>query len=663
MVSVNKILNLAVDAGEAAVDALGNPIGALAELFSPSLKAAKEITQDKGSYEQLRAMMIKNGAKADELEWSGADEFFQGQKTTKQEIADYLEANDPRLVPEVRQAEGVLGSGGDEAMDMREAVDQAMEDQPAYSGLLDLEMIALSDQLQDGDLYFSPAKLSDEELNTLAEKLKTNTDDLRGKEWAYRNEDGSVEFFENTDDAVEHQYGGEDALNQELNKLARETLENEFYDDPPRFINRYNLENTNAMDMGETQYSSYFPEGGSDYTEKLYQYRDPTGRIPIDQVARSRHFGDSNYGTIFHTRQADYPVEGGGTARYIGEIQSDPQQNWLGDRLGEGDVLSSYADTLKLADATLVRNEIQNLMAEKEIAQRMLYDGMPDSDRARLGYEASIYDLNKKLKSEDQGLIKNLLQDAVPAEMKNADYGEIPLSGEMTEAQEQLVNAWIRTQPFRGSNWSTSNTAQNIVSEYMLDNPVDWLTNDFRNKFNNVREEVLDLTDNITSLQIKLGRAVDSIPDSVPSGPLMSSQNKWVDQAINQSILDAVNDPDIDYLTFPNDVEAIGQVGGTSNPKEGTVSFYTRDVQNRLKKILKKFDKNVPIQEVNIEPIKRKSVDSSYGTLPFSSTGFKITPEFRETVRKKGVPTMAVPIVGYGALDAISEDETMGGAI
>ena len=146
----------------------------------------------------------------------------------------------------------------------------------------------------------------------------------------------------------------------------------------------------------------------------------------------------------------------------------------------------------------------------------------------------------------------------------------------------------------------------------------------------------------------------------------MSSQNKWVDQAINQSILDAVNDPSVDYLTFPNDVEAIGKVGGTSNPKEGTVSFYTRDVQNRLKKILKKFDKNVPIQEVNIEPLEVGGDGvSQFRRFPeFSSKGIKVTPEFREAVRKKGVPTAVVaPFVGYGALDAISEDENTGGAI
>ena len=146
----------------------------------------------------------------------------------------------------------------------------------------------------------------------------------------------------------------------------------------------------------------------------------------------------------------------------------------------------------------------------------------------------------------------------------------------------------------------------------------------------------------------------------------MSSQNKWVDQAINQSILDAVNDPNIDYLTFPINDAAIGKVGGTSNPKEGTVNYYTRDIQNRLKKILGKFDKNVPIEEVNLEPLE-VGFDQIFGRFrkfpEFPSKGIEITPEFREAVRKKGVPTMAVPIVGYGALDAISEDENTGGAI
>ena len=250
---------------------------------------------------------------------------------------------------------------------------------------------------------------------------------------------------------------------------------------------------------------------------------------------------------------------------------------------------------------------------------------------------------------------------------KYKGIAEIPLSGEMTDLQEEAVNNFIQGQPFRGKDWSADSEAQSIVSEYLLSNPVDWLPNNFRNEFSNVTadgmERALDMGE-IKSEIIKKRSATynDTGRYQGKGGPLMSSQNKWVDQALNQSILDAVNDPNIDYLTFPRDIGAIGKVGGTTNPKDGTINFYNRDVQNRLKKVLGKFDKNVPIEEVNLEP-DNVDIDSSYGTLPFGSTGFKITPEFREAVRTKGVPTMAAPFVGYGALDAISEDENTGGAI
>jgi hypothetical protein len=43
------------------------------EMYSPSLRAAEGLKQEKGTYEQLRKMMLNEGAKADELNWSGAN--------------------------------------------------------------------------------------------------------------------------------------------------------------------------------------------------------------------------------------------------------------------------------------------------------------------------------------------------------------------------------------------------------------------------------------------------------------------------------------------------------------------------------------------------------------------------------------------------------------
>jgi hypothetical protein len=96
--------------------------------------------------------------------------------------------------------------------------------------------------------------------------------------------------------------------------------------------------------------------------------------------------------------------------------------------------------------------------------------------------------------------------------------------------------------------------------------------------------------------------------------------------------------------------------------KEGTINYYQRDVQNRLKKLLKSFSKDVNVDTINIG-----SPDDFTLNSYFSSKGFKITPEFRESVLKKGIPTYAVPLAvgagsGYGALNQVGgQDGESGG--
>jgi hypothetical protein len=79
---------------------INNDIGALnntpvsPRLYSPSVRAAEGLPQEKGSYTQLKAWMLKNGAKAKEMEWTGADEAFEGRtNVTKKELVDYLTDN------------------------------------------------------------------------------------------------------------------------------------------------------------------------------------------------------------------------------------------------------------------------------------------------------------------------------------------------------------------------------------------------------------------------------------------------------------------------------------------------------------------------------------------------------------------------------------------
>ena len=612
-------------------------------LFSPSLRAARELKQEKGSYEQIRAMMIKNGAKTDELEWSGADDMFSGKKVTKDEIIDYLEKNDPRLIPNISKADGVLGSV--EAMDMREAVDAVMEDRPAVSQWINEEQDLLEDVLYDDGDYFSPTELGDEELERLAVEMGTNPDDLRGKEWAYKDDDGNIEFFNYNDDALTHMYGGRDNLDGQLEQIVRDRLENEYDNDPPNFMSRYRVENPNALDAGDTQYSEYFPEGGTNYSENLFQYRDPTERIGIDVIAGSKHFGSQDAGTIFHTRHADYVDENGDTVRYVGEIQSDPQQ-----KITESDAITSYGQSLQEEELSALRYDIKFIGTQGVEEQRTVFGSqMNEFELSKLMHEASIFRLNQNLKNPNSYNARRASELGVE--------GEIPFSGEMTDAQETLLNEYIGEggNPYRGRNWTRIKDAQDKVYEYLVGSEVDWLPDD-------VKQRVFDIADDTANRQQELQKQLVELEKQAyagdvaqgnktlkPGGPFMTSQNKWLDEALRRSIYDAVNDPDVDYLAFPNDPDAIAKVGGRDEAKEGTINYYQRDVQNRLKKLLKSFDKKINVSEIDMGT-------KEFGD--FTANGIKITPEFKEAVLKKGIPTFAVPLAvgtgaGYGALDQV----------
>lgn len=605
--------------------------GSLAKLFSPSLEAAKDLAQKKGSYEQLKAMMIKNGAKADELEWSGADDFFEGKKVTKDEIVEYLSQNDPRLYTERRVAPEGLTGGNDNGRTLFEnrdfAVAQAMEDR---------EMV-------------NQAKLE------ILDDMRQDPQDIK-----------FIESLDNVDSYLEGR--------------VREGLGEEFLQDPPEFMNRFNIEQPNGFEAGDTQYSSYFPAGAERYMENLYQYTDPTEKIPFNQFASSRHFGDDDIGTIFHTRTGDFPVDsasetGGGfgsLARYVGEIQSDPQQALRGEKP------RGYKETALVSEMSKLTDKVFN--SNKKLLEnnrKMFANNLSEEELGRLGREAAIFQINKIIK--DPTKQNDTFKDMASA-FKIKD--ELPLdTSSFTEDELEFLHYQLYNfEEFKGINllakddkrkadellssrmqaaWTREPLGLKAVKEYMASKPVDWLNEGFRRYYGNLNADNMLLEMDIADTQSKINKIkIDNFEGGEsyksPGAPFLSSQNKWVDQALNRSIMDAVNDPNIDYLTFPDDIGAIGKVGGTDNPKEGAVNFYQRDVQNRLKKLLSKFDKNAQIEQIDLSPpsIQGETTDM------FRTKGFKITPEFREQVIKKGIPTYALPpVIGYGALNSMGESE------
>lgn len=631
--------------------------GSLAKLFSPSLKAAKDLTQNKGSYEQLKAMMIKNGAKADELEWSGADNFFEGKKVTKDEIVEYLSKNDPRLYTE------------------RRVVTEGLTGETDFLTTEERRSQAIRDVMQDTDL------VNEEKLNILDE-MKSNPDDLVPFE-------SDVAFGSSGDTnsdilrAIENSPvdSGSMDLDTYLTRRLRQSLKDSYDADPPSFYQRYNIEVPRVFGAGDTQYSEYFPSGAERYTENLYQYTDPTEKIPFNQFAGSKHFGEDDIGTIFHTRTGDFPVDsasetGGGfgsIAKYVGEIQSDPQQALKGDRKPR-----SYNETILVSRLNdLNEKMIADKKKLRENNRKMFANNLNDEELGRLGREAAIFQINKIIK--DPTKQNDKFKDMAGA-FKIKD--ELPLDTSlMTEDELEFLHYQLYNfDEFRGVNllagedkriagvpytnrmqtaWTREPLGVENVQEYMASKPVDWLNEGFRRYYGNLNADnmllEMDIADTVSEYRkIKDDHFEGGESYKNPGAPFLSSQNKWVDQALNRSIMDAVNDPNIDYLTFPDDIGAIGKVGGTDNPKEGAINFYQRDVQNRLKKLLSKFDKNAQIEQIDLLPpsIQGETTDM------FRTKGFKITPEFREQVIKKGIPTYALPpVIGYGALNSMGENE------
>jgi hypothetical protein len=76
--------------------------------YSPTERALERISQKKGTPEQFKAMLLKNGAKEAELDWMGWDDFSQDKKSlTKEDIQQWINQNKVEI-EEVEKKEDVV---------------------------------------------------------------------------------------------------------------------------------------------------------------------------------------------------------------------------------------------------------------------------------------------------------------------------------------------------------------------------------------------------------------------------------------------------------------------------------------------------------------------------------------------------------------------------
>ena len=79
--------------------------------FSPMSRAVDALPQNKGTGDQMRAMIAKGeGVKAEEMAWTGLDDFLSGKKSvTKAEIKDFTDANQVRIEEVEKTSSGKTG--------------------------------------------------------------------------------------------------------------------------------------------------------------------------------------------------------------------------------------------------------------------------------------------------------------------------------------------------------------------------------------------------------------------------------------------------------------------------------------------------------------------------------------------------------------------------
>ncbi len=302
------------------------PFRQAVEKYSPSVRAAEKLPQKKGKYEDLRKWMVdpnKGGANLDELQWTGADEFFAGKTVTKEEIRSYLDERTPIIETTFKEADGTIGREPPTADEMLEDyLEFALPDEIAYyrddyfpEMIMDNEPdVKTADDLNDALQAWRESGYSDtidlsEYLGTLRRKeieeegeffqietkpiypvmgkdlkkmasdmgydaIEDMTDDYyRGMSYLrFDGEDLKWEKYAGTDELAERLgYDAEEMARDSLTEMAEaEGL----FSDPEYFystiLGRGDDYYSSAFYEGDTEYSEYFPAGGRQYTEKVY---------------------------------------------------------------------------------------------------------------------------------------------------------------------------------------------------------------------------------------------------------------------------------------------------------------------------------------------------------------------------------------------------------
>ena len=627
------------------------------EFYSAAVQAAKKLNVKSASYPELKRLMLKQkGVKIKELEWSGADEAFEGRKdVTPQELVEYLEDNTNLIEAKTIQARGLTGQGADYSGDIRVLEERYVDRE--LPALLEKEKENFIDEWEDD--FPDIDKISDLNNQSLDEYAAQVDGVSNGQELAEKYPDGYIGqkegnslvpngvtlVFNNAQKAAEYEWNnqGVDIAREELREELEGRLSdaqgtNEYLD--MLFPDGWDYDNrpdwAENMDT-ELEYAEYFPKGGTNMRETTYQFRDPTGKLD-DDYFREAHFGESNReeNLVAHARTAEFPVEGGGTAYHLGEAQSDMQQGirrrGTTPRTREQEVMGNEVESINQSIGNMVRDSEnvlnKTIFGDDTIGLSTVFRREQYPEKLET-YRTIIADfLNTQYGNPDQSMIPQIRYDMDPEHTFFAkNRGNIEYTNSNLDAFAEYIINNENTVPTEYVTWADKHI------------------NDFSPEISNSYEKLVKFSNQDLSNQ-QVG------------APFVESTDAWVDMVLRRQLADAI-ESGADYITLPNP-RMVKEY--TQGEFEGHRQFYSNIAPKNLLNIVKSAD---PTRNSAIElfPVRIQTEAGLEDVL-----ALPLTPGLIQSLRQKGLPKYMLPLTvggaaSYGTLGSITKDETTGGAI
>jgi hypothetical protein len=631
-------------------------------LYSPSVRAAEGLPQEKGSYTQLKAWMLKNGAKAKEMEWTGADEAFEGRTdVTKKELVDYLTDNQYLLWEKRATAKGVM-RGSTDGRETREARETYVD------GRLYDEIRYLEDSFDSGWEYSTEfesiadyiAAGNDEVLDEIARSMRVqnirNGQDLVESYpdgWVgYNRSTKEYKVFADRDEAMQADMPD---FTEEARQRLRDYVDDLEQDDPDEY-NRILFGDELTADPSELVYAKYFPQGGTNMSETTYQFGDPTGKLPDDYFKNPEHFEETgaDLNLVAHARTAEFPVQGGGTAFHVGEVQSDIAQALREKNKATGEVRKftprTREEEIKIPQEQALFDDIR---AKTVTAEDIL-------NRAVFGSDVGMATAWRREQPEYAEQLETFKK--VMADFKTKQSQAASENGEFVIWQPDQIN--VSTTFFEQSKGEMFTMGKNLdaFSKYIIDlardvPPALLDTPEFSQYtpyINWAERYKKDLGPEINDLQVEHAKMWKPDYENTKTGaPFIESTDAWVGMLLKRQLKEAI-ESGANFMTLPNPKMVKKYTYGDY---EGHRTFYGDIATSNLLDIAKSYDPDATLVG--------KLIETSAGPEPVSA--LPLTQKLIDAIMEKGISKYAVPLAvgagsGYGALNQVGGQDGRSGS-